>query len=44
MPVPQHNEFKNALVKDGWVITDDPFTLEYKGLCLQHLAIKWGTK
>ena len=23
---------KNALVKDGWVITDDPFTLEYKGL------------
>ncbi|MFK0735221.1 MAG: element excision factor XisH family protein [Gloeotrichia echinulata GP01] len=27
-----HNEVKNALVKDGWVITDDPFTLEYKGL------------
>ena len=29
-----HNEVKNALVKDGWVITDDPFTLEYKGLRL----------
>jgi len=29
-----HNEVKNALVKDGWVITDDPFTIEYKGLRL----------
>jgi hypothetical protein len=29
-----HNEVKNALIKDGWVITDDPFTLEYKGLRL----------
>ncbi|MDJ0797065.1 MAG: element excision factor XisH family protein [Calothrix sp. MO_167.B12] len=29
-----HNEVKNALVKDGWMITDDPFTLEYKGLRL----------
>ncbi|MDJ0677268.1 MAG: element excision factor XisH family protein [Calothrix sp. MO_167.B42] len=29
-----HNEVKNALVKDGWVITNDPFTLEYKGLRL----------
>jgi XisH protein len=27
-----HNEVKNALIKDGWVITDDPFTWEYKGL------------
>ncbi len=29
-----HNRVKNALVKDGWVITDDPFTIEYKGLRL----------
>ncbi len=26
-----HNEVKNALIKDGWTITDDPFTEpEYK--------------
>ncbi|WP_235335101.1 XisH family protein [Aphanizomenon flos-aquae] len=29
-----HNQVKNALTKDGWVITDDPFILEYKGLRL----------
>jgi len=29
-----HNEVKSSLLKDGWTITDDPFTLEYKGLRL----------
>ncbi|MGD1901530.1 MAG: element excision factor XisH family protein [Geitlerinemataceae cyanobacterium] len=29
-----HNEVRNALIKDGWNITDDPYTLEYKGLRL----------
>lgn len=29
-----HNEVKSALLRDGWIITDDPFTLEYKGLRL----------
>ncbi len=29
-----HDEVKNALSKDGWTITDDPYTLEYKGLRL----------
>src|SRR5437016_3475946 len=29
-----HNSVKTALVKDGWVITDDPFTIEFKGLRL----------
>ena len=29
-----HNEVKNGLRKDGWTITDDPYTLEYKGLRL----------
>ncbi|MDJ1176099.1 element excision factor XisH family protein [Roseofilum capinflatum] len=29
-----HHEVKNALSKDGWLITDDPYTLEYKGLRL----------
>ncbi|MFB2878337.1 element excision factor XisH family protein [Floridanema aerugineum] len=29
-----HDEVKNALIKDGWTITDDPYTLEYKGLRL----------
>jgi hypothetical protein len=27
-----HEPVKRALVKDGWSITDDPFTLEYKEL------------
>ncbi len=26
-----HNSVRNALVKDGWKITDDPFRLKYKG-------------
>ena len=29
-----HHEVKNALIKDGWTITDDPYTLEYKGIRL----------
>lgn len=29
-----HGTVKNALAKDGWVITDDPFTIEFKGLRL----------
>lgn len=29
-----HHEVKNALTKEGWIITDDPYTLEYKGLRL----------
>lgn len=24
-----HNAVKNALIKDGWVITDDPLTLDW---------------
>ena len=27
-----HEPVKRALVKDGWAITADPFTLEYKEL------------
>ena len=26
-----HNCVKNALISDGWKITDDPFRLKYKG-------------
>ena len=26
-----HYAVKNALIKDGWTITDDPYTLVYKG-------------
>lgn len=29
-----HNKVKKALIKDGWTITDDPFTIQYKGLRL----------
>lgn len=29
-----HDPVKNALIKDGWVITDDPFTIEFKGVYL----------
>ena len=29
-----HNTVKNALIKDGWVITADPFIIEFKGLRL----------
>jgi hypothetical protein len=25
-----HGEVKNALIKDGWTITDDPYTLKYE--------------
>lgn len=26
-----HQQVKQALIKDGWTITDDPFRIEYKG-------------
>ncbi len=26
-----HEAVKNALIKDGWTITDDPYTLDFKG-------------
>lgn len=29
-----HNAVKNALIKDGWTITHDPFIIEYKELTL----------
>ena len=29
-----HETVKRALVKDGWIITDDPFIIEFKGLRL----------
>lgn len=29
-----HIPVKRALIKDGWIITDDPFVIEYKGLRL----------
>lgn len=29
-----HNPVKNALIKDGWEITDDPYHIEYKDLRL----------
>jgi hypothetical protein len=29
-----HNTVKNALAKDGWIVTDDPFVIEFKGLRL----------
>ena len=25
-----HDAVKNALIKDGWIITDDPFTIRYE--------------
>ena len=25
-----HNAVKNALIKDGWVITDDPYVIQYR--------------
>ena len=27
-----HHNVKNALIKDGWIITDDPLTLRYEEL------------
>jgi len=29
-----HDTVKNALIKDGWVITADPFIIEFKGVRL----------
>ncbi|MBI3652290.1 MAG: fatty-acid synthase [Acidobacteria bacterium] len=29
-----HDAVKNALIKDGWTITDDPYIIEYKELTL----------
>ncbi len=29
-----HDTVQNALVKDGWIITDDPFLIAYKGVRL----------
>lgn len=29
-----HDAVKNALIKDGWIITDDPYTVEYKEVTL----------
>ncbi len=29
-----HEPVKNALIKDGWVITDDPLTIRYRNLAL----------
>jgi len=29
-----HDAVKQALIKDGWTITDDPFIIEFKGLRL----------
>jgi len=25
-----HNAVKNALIKDGWTITDDPYVIQYR--------------
>lgn len=29
-----HDAVKNALIKDGWIITDDPFTIQYEDATL----------
>jgi hypothetical protein len=29
-----HKAVKNALIKDGWTITDDPFTLDFEDVTL----------
>jgi hypothetical protein len=29
-----HDAVKNALIKDDWVITDDPFTIQYEDATL----------
>jgi len=29
-----HNAVKNALIKDGWTITDDPYIIEYEEITL----------
>ena len=33
-----HNVVKNALIKDGWTITHDPYTLEFNRETLEPLA------
>ena len=30
-----HDAVKNALIKDGWTITDDPFIIKYEDVNLQ---------
>lgn len=25
-----HNAVKNALIKDGWIVTDDPYVIQYR--------------
>ena len=30
-----HNAVKNALIKDGWKITHDPYTIEYEEITVQ---------
>jgi hypothetical protein len=25
-----HNVVKNALIKDGWIVTDDPYLIQYR--------------
>jgi hypothetical protein len=36
MPVPDviHDAVKNALIKDGWTITDDPYTIKFEDATL----------
>ncbi len=36
MPAPDqiHNAVKNALLKDGWTITDDPYLIQYEDATL----------
>ena len=29
-----HDNVKNALIKDGWTITSDPFIIQFKGIRL----------
>ncbi len=29
-----HDAVKNALIKDGWTITADPYVIDYAGLTL----------
>jgi len=36
-----HEPVKNALIKDGWEITDDPLTLKYKDA---HVLVDLGAK
>jgi hypothetical protein len=36
MPAPDkiHDAVRNALIKDGWIITDDPFMIEFEDVQL----------